>query len=96
MLDTVNPTQESQQYYLGLEFDYQGKRAIVTRIVDQCAMFEIPIKRYYVDEMYVEFLTEQGEVGFISLKRQVHDMERPPDSKMRGPEPILKMAEDGI
>lgn len=92
----LNQRTEEQEYFLGKEFDYQGTKALVTRIVDQCAMFEIPVKRYYVDEMYVEFLTEKGEVGFITLKRQTHDMVRGPEVTMRGPEPILKMAEDRI
>lgn len=86
---------EGQEYFLGKEFDYQGTKALVVRIVDQCALFEIPLKRYYVDEMYVEFLTERGEVGFISLKRDIHEMDRT-GATMRGPEPIIKMAEDKI
>lgn len=87
---------ETQEYTLGAEITYEGKKCLVVRIVDHCCLFEIPLKRYVVDEMYVELLSFQGETIFISLRREVHDVERPATSTMRGPEPIMKMAEDLI
>jgi len=87
---------EAQQYKLGEEIPWEGKKALVIRIVDHCCLFEIPLKRYVVDELYVELLTEQGETCFISLRRNVHDVARPEGQTMRGPEPIMKMAEDLI
>lgn len=83
-----------QQFTLGGELTYEGKKCLVVRIVDHCCLFEIPLKRYVVDELYVELLSTQGESIFVSLRREVHDVERPPTTTMRGPEPIMKMAED--
>lgn len=96
MLEFNKQSAEGQEYSLGKELDYQGTKALVVRVVDQCALFEIPLKRYMVDELYVELLTEKGETVFISLKRETREMLRGADVTMRGPEPIMKMAEDHI
>ena len=95
MLDfTQQP--EAQEYKIGLEIPYNGRKALVVRIVDHVALFEIPLKRYVVDELYVELLTDQGETVFISLRRNVQDLPRTDDLTMRGPEPLMKVAEDRI
>jgi len=88
--------QEGQEYSIGKEVDYLGHKALVVRIVDQVALFEIPLKRYIVDELYVELMTDQGETVFISLRRQVHDQVRPEGQTMRGPEPLMRVTEDRI
>jgi hypothetical protein len=96
VLDFVENTSQAEEYRLGCEIEYNGMKALVVRIVDQCALFEIPLKRYAVDELYVELLTEQGETIFVSLKRKAKLMPRPEGQTMRGPEPLMKMSEDGI
>lgn len=96
MLKINSQQPEAEVYSIGNEIEYLGRKALVVRIVDQVALFEIPLKRYIVDELYVELLTDQGETVFTSLKREVHDLARTPDLTMRGPEPLMKMAEDGI
>jgi len=88
--------QEGQEYSIGKEVLHNGRKALVVRIVDQVALFEIPLKRFLVDELYVELMTDQGETVFISLRRELHDQVRPEGQTMRGPEPIFKVAEDRI
>jgi len=82
------------EYRLGHEVPYNGKQALVTRIVNSTALFETRRLRYSVTELYVELLTEQGEIAFVELKREKNDLPLPPGVKIVGPEPILWKDED--
>lgn len=93
----ISPEQpQADVYSIGNEIEYEGHRALVVRIVDQVALFEIPLKRVIVDELYVELLTDQGETVFVSLKKQIQELARQEGLTMRGPEPLLKIMEDQI
>ena len=96
MLNLNDKMPEAEVYTIGTEVQYLDRKALVVRIVNQTAMFEIPLRRYAVDELYVELLTDQGEVVFKTLKREVRDLPRTEGLTMRGPEPLMKMAEDLI
>jgi len=96
MLEFVQTKSGPQEYKLGQEVEHNGMAALVVRIVDHCCLFEIPLKRYVVDELYVELLTQQGETVFITLKRETRDVERPEGQTLRGPEPLMKLMEDSV
>lgn len=93
MLDTSYGLSEEQQYSIGKEIAFDGGKALVVRIVDQCALFELPNKRWYVDEIYVELLTDQGESKFVSIRRKEYPLSREEGFTLLGPVPIISFGE---
>lgn len=82
------------EYTLGQEIAYLDKKALVVRIDDYCALFDLNASRITVDELFVELLTEEGETAFITLRKELKKEEIPDGCKLRGPEPLTNIFDE--
>lgn len=83
------PLPKPKEYRLGYEVEHEGKKALVTRIVDSTAVFEDRRKRYSVSELYVELQDEDGVVHFVELRRKREPLPVTEGVTLKAPEPLL-------
>jgi hypothetical protein len=78
------------EYKIGMEIEIHGKRSVVTRIVESTSLFEDTDKKecYTLDEYYLELLSEEGEIGFISLREAKTPFTPPEGRKILYPMPL--------
>jgi hypothetical protein len=91
---------ETKEFKVGTMITRNGREAMVTRIVDSTSFFwdHKTDKCYILTELYLETLDKAGETGFMTLRENSEQVDRPA-TPFKGPDVLnwrrLMFAEEG-